>query len=476
MWSNDFDDFTVESKRKRRKIEPKSAASSVLKIKEPKTIEYLATHSRKIAEVREWLLRAGNRPDILLLTGPAGSAKTVTLKVVAKSQRIDIQEWVNPVDKLEHQVNDWLEPDPYDSAAYTEPKQIEKFEGFAFRSSRYQTLFSHHSRRIILVEDFPNHFIWKPSVFFDFLAKFKVSGQCPIVFICTDDEKIDLSCALFPNNVRDCLNITNIKFNPVSHTGVMKVLQSSASFVAKETLTDIAKASNGDIRTALSSIQFLLAGRSGLSKQASEAVVKDTSTEFFQTLGRVLYPKRREAPSESGATFLYDVQTIAEHYNVKFLTMLQENFLNTFSSLKDVTEGCAILSDCDLLSRGGELESYAGFICVTGLMVANKHPKKCGFQPMSRSRWSGKKLGMNDNSRPYPHLMMTSRTLNLDVIPYLKHFPQYAGKLALADADRLRSAGSGGLKCGPVFKAPPPPNDPSKDDETEEMVIEEFED
>lgn len=461
----------MDMKRKRRKIEHKPLSTRVC-IKEPRTVEDLVTHSKKIAEVRGWLESMKSSPHILLVTGPSGSAKTVTLKLVAKSLGIDIQEWVTPVDKIDYMERGAGEALPYDSSAYTEPKQIDKFEAFAFRSSRYQTLFSSNSRRIILVEDFPNHFIWKPETFFEFLSKYKTIGQCPIVFICTDDEKLNLSQNLFPSNIRDNFFITNIKFNPVTHTALMKVLGQSAGFLSKEILNNIAQTCNGDIRAALSTLQFL-SGNKCVSKEATEIVAKDAATEFFHTLGRVLYPKRLDQPV--GRIFVYDVEAIAEHYNPTFLLMLQENFVSTFSNLVDVIEGCHVLSDCALLCHAGEdLEKYVGYICVTGLMLANKLPKKGNFRAFRKSRWSAGLAKYEGSARLYPHMEMTNRTLNLDVIPYLKHFPHLAGNLRETDADRLRCVGSGSAAM-PLFKAPPTPCDAHEDD-SNEMIIEEFED
>lgn len=35
--------------------------------------------------------------QLLLLTGPAGSGKTATVRVLAKHLQLEVQEWVNPI-------------------------------------------------------------------------------------------------------------------------------------------------------------------------------------------------------------------------------------------------------------------------------------------------------------------------------------------------------------------------------------------
>ena len=37
------------------------------------------------------------RSPILLMTGPTGSGKTITLRLLAEKHKINVEEWINPV-------------------------------------------------------------------------------------------------------------------------------------------------------------------------------------------------------------------------------------------------------------------------------------------------------------------------------------------------------------------------------------------
>lgn len=58
-------------------------------------------HPRKVKDVEDWLGEAFNPKlakyrRILVLSGPSGSAKTTTLRILAQESEIDILEYRNP--------------------------------------------------------------------------------------------------------------------------------------------------------------------------------------------------------------------------------------------------------------------------------------------------------------------------------------------------------------------------------------------
>nr|POF26218.1 cell cycle checkpoint protein rad17 [Quercus suber] len=64
----------------------------------PVNLGELAVHKRKVQDVSGWLQGAlrGRRHKILVLKGPAGTAKTITVQLLAKDLGIEVVEWRNP--------------------------------------------------------------------------------------------------------------------------------------------------------------------------------------------------------------------------------------------------------------------------------------------------------------------------------------------------------------------------------------------
>lgn len=121
-------------------------------------------HPKKIEELEEWLEESDDYENsILLLTGPAGSGKTTSIKLVAKSMGFEINEWITPMDV------EWSELGDNDNATFRE-NQIDKFRDFLFRSSRYSSLFEDERKKLIIVEDLPNAF-FKQTEKFDEILK-----------------------------------------------------------------------------------------------------------------------------------------------------------------------------------------------------------------------------------------------------------------------------------------------------------------
>lgn len=131
----------------------------------PRNKSDLAVHPKKVAEIEDWFRAVKERKiksaaPMLLVTGPSGSAKSATIKMIAADFGYAISEWITPVD-IEHKRNTRNDSD---ETTYSE-SQTDKIAQFLFQSSRYRSVFDTSSKRLVLVEDFPYVFIKDPNSF-----------------------------------------------------------------------------------------------------------------------------------------------------------------------------------------------------------------------------------------------------------------------------------------------------------------------
>lgn len=141
---------------------------------EPQTIDDLAIHPKKIADIQDWLkhyekIKYKYPAQILLITGPTGCGKTITIKVLSKLMNYELIEWINPIDIESFECNSFTcNTKSYGYCSHKE-SQIVIFRRFLFQSSRYKSLLDDNDHRIILIEDFPNIFIRDPNEFHNIL-------------------------------------------------------------------------------------------------------------------------------------------------------------------------------------------------------------------------------------------------------------------------------------------------------------------
>ncbi|EIM79628.1 Rad17-domain-containing protein [Stereum hirsutum FP-91666 SS1] len=148
----------LSGKGKAKAQEPVADDLMWVDVYEPETEEDLAVHKRKVNDVRQWLLEAFQPSKLqkyrrlLVLTGPAGSGKTTTLRVLSRELGFEILEWRNPLavatassgrrarfDNHNPYDSD-LDDSPYDDDPYE--STMDKFEAFLTRAGSYRSIFS----------------------------------------------------------------------------------------------------------------------------------------------------------------------------------------------------------------------------------------------------------------------------------------------------------------------------------------------
>ncbi|KAL1662981.1 Rad17 cell cycle checkpoint protein-domain-containing protein [Schizophyllum commune] len=282
---------------------------------EPTTEEELAVHVKKVDSVRSWFKEAltGDKlrkyRRILVLTGPAGTGKTSTVRVLAREMGFDIMEWRNESNASKA----YTDSDDYDPDEYA-PSSHEPFSTFMSRASRCRDVFSSNARpHIILLEDLPNilHSGTQQSFHESLRSLVQPSDVVlpPIVIIISDaglrGTELDEVGAM---HGRDSVIDADLcpRFNPIAPTLMTRALKGMLAKRSQqpsgEFLDTLVATSNGDIRSAIMALQFASVatkpGKKGKSDRAVlEAITRrEQGLVLFHLLGKILYNKRKGDP------------------------------------------------------------------------------------------------------------------------------------------------------------------------------------
>jgi cell cycle checkpoint protein len=264
----------------------------------PGSLEELAVHKKKVADVRTWLtdvFDGRGRKRLLLLKGPAGSGKTTTMSLLTKELAIDMHEWKNPINSMATsdsfisataQFDDFVgRTGTFGSLTFDEPAPSSQ--------QALPTVSSNGQRQLVLVEEFPNTFARASSAvqsfrtsILNYLAANTPSATAffsaqadshpsvtPIVMIIsetllsTNTAAADSFTAhrLLGPEILTHPGVSVIEFNPIATTFMTKALD---MIVVKEARRSGRKktvgpqviqrlAELGDIRSAVSSLEFL---------------------------------------------------------------------------------------------------------------------------------------------------------------------------------------------------------------------------
>lgn len=410
----------------------------------PETQHELAVHKKKIEEVEAWLkaevlkMKPKQGGSILLITGPPGCGKTTTLKILSKEHGIQVQEWVTPI-LPDFQKDDYKELLNLDSKVYIVPYQSQTavFHDFLLRATKYSKLQMlgddlTTDKKIILVEDLPNQFYRDSHALHEILRKYVQIGRCPLVFIISDSVSGDNNLRLlFPKKIQEECSISNISFNPVAPTIMMKFLNRIMTVEAsknggrvvpdKTSLELLCQGCSGDIRSAINSLQFSSSKgenslwskkkrtslksdadvskskqrkkcNSALENQEIQAIGgKDVSLFLFRALGKILYSKRAPLTESVSPclpahlseherdTLLVQPEEIVEmsHMPGDFFNLyLHQNYIDFFVEVDDLVRASEFLSFADVL--GGDwntrslLREYSTSVATRGVMHSNK--------------------------------------------------------------------------------------------------------
>ncbi|KAH7171063.1 Rad17 cell cycle checkpoint protein-domain-containing protein [Dactylonectria macrodidyma] len=330
----------------------------------PRNLDELVVHKKKVSDVRRWLedVSAGRmRQRLLVLKGAAGSGKTTTMRLLASDMGCELLEWRNPTG------NSGL-------GLVSVSAQFEEFLGRGGKfgaldtdspgstaPSSSQTSSTHQSKRVILIEEFPNTFSRSSSALSSFrstilhylatntpsLSMFSPRSQkqpiTPVVMVISETLLTTTSASadsftahrlLGPEILRHP-GVAMIEFNAVAPTLLAKALELVVQKEARKSgrrktpgpLVLKRLGEIGDIRNAVASLEFLcLKGdqqadwgskvaftkqkRSvkdgiGLTQGEQDSLglisQREASLGIFHAVGKVVYNKRDEIAPRNDA-------------------------------------------------------------------------------------------------------------------------------------------------------------------------------
>ncbi|KAK2937705.1 P-loop containing nucleoside triphosphate hydrolase [Fusarium oxysporum f. sp. vasinfectum] len=325
----------------------------------PRNLEELAVHKKKVSDVRRWLedVIAGRmRQRLLILKGTAGSGKTTTMRLLANDMGSELLEWRNPAG----------------SSGLGFVSASAQFQEFLGRGGKFgaletdtsvsstqnssQTTRKDDSKRVILIEEFPNTFSRSSTALTSFrntvlqylanstptLSMFAKPSQhepiTPVVMIISETHLTTTSASadsftahrLLGPEILQHPGVGMIEFNAIAPSLLLKALELVVQKEARKSgrrktpgpqvlkrLGEI-----GDIRNAVSSLEFLClkgdqqgdwGNKVVLTKQtkgAKDAIKltqgeeesleqvsqREASLGIFHAVGKVVYNKRDELP------------------------------------------------------------------------------------------------------------------------------------------------------------------------------------
>lgn len=395
-----------------------------LKLFEPKEVNDLMVNPKKLDEIRGWLKIAtsGSKLNrILLLSGPTGSLKLSTIRLLAKEANYDVKEWISPsnfIDDLD---------DEYDNKQYQ--KQGDKFLEFLLQASSYGSLFSNRDN-VVVVKDLPNIFLRRGNEegFYSILRNYKANGCAPLIFIITETQsKSNILYRLFPDSLRCSLGIEDISMNAISVTNLKRALKlicetlksSSENFInpSEEMIESVVVQSQGDIRIAVNNLELISQkgycinnlpkinkGKGVRSKKekttlkvkVDKGVGKDENIDILHGVGRALYPKWNEGK------LTHSPEDLSEQFSTQpanYIELMHSNYLKRFNNFDDIKTVTEYFSLCDNFQSeyrdGNSLQEVNFNMIIRGVMVCNSDVT-AGFQPIKE--YANKRFKSNEQN------------------------------------------------------------------------------
>uniref|UniRef100_M0ZW58 Cell cycle checkpoint protein RAD17 n=1 Tax=Solanum tuberosum TaxID=4113 RepID=M0ZW58_SOLTU len=296
----------------------------------PHFLEELAVQKKKVEEVKTWFeerqkAAMDGLSNVLLVAGPSGVGKTATIHAIASNLGVKIWEWTTPTPTV------WPEHLHNSNSGLKYMSKLDEFEVFVERVRKYgltsPTLKGSQASVILLVDDLP---------VVNVRAAYGRLQRCltllvqlvriPTAIVITNydkDDSADFSTRCWEELLLSLhsAGACKVNFNPVTVNSIKKTLtaicRKEQCEVGADSIDLIAKASGGDIRQAINSLQYLclkphrrpiLSSKERLDNASCLDDVfclpfgKDENLSLFHALGKFLHNKRESEHTIASGT------------------------------------------------------------------------------------------------------------------------------------------------------------------------------
>ncbi|CAI9276442.1 unnamed protein product [Lactuca saligna] len=394
----------------------------------PRSLVDLSVHKKKVEEVKIWLeerIKTKNNNHynhVLVITGLPGVGKSATVEAIASHLGVTIYEWNTPTPTI------WQEHIHTTNAGLRYMSKLDEFENFVEKIRKYGLISSSLTKEpqkkpfLILIDDLP---VTNGKISYDYGR----SDTADYTSRCWEELQTSLQNA----------GAFKVAFNPITPNSITKMLsricREEKLKTKAEQIDAIAKASGGDIRNAITSLQYfnLKSNSKGISVNSnclddgySLSCGRDETLSLFHALGKFLHNKRETENVTASDSLKEEFTRLPMKMDVPekvlgqahgqarpIADFLHENVLDFVEEegIDDAWVVASYLSDADSLlaslngirSRSYEAEnliqSTAASVAVRGVMFGNRHPLSSRWHAIRRpvmwqveqSQWRNKK-------------------------------------------------------------------------------------